>query len=304
VQEVTAQTLRTPDGRSLCFADWGPADGYPVLFLHGSPGCRLNRSRPQLVAPLGGRLITYDRPGYGRSDRRRGRSAADCVPDVEAVADALGLEEFAVLGGSTGAPHALAVGARLAGRVSRVGCFAPFAPLEALGWDEWSKHLDEPTRASMVACRQGEEAAGAFLSELDAKKRAGAHPGGPWHAVVVEQTRNGVWGWVDDELTVLSPWGFGPSEVTVPTAIWCNPRDTVTPPNHAKWLAGAIPAAAVASSRNAPGHVKLGDPDGAWTCVYSWVLGADVSPREVGRLHRLVSHGTWRMRPAKRPGKL
>jgi pimeloyl-ACP methyl ester carboxylesterase len=300
VEEVTAQTVRTADGRTLCFADWGPPDGYPVLFLHGSPGCRLNLDKAELVPPLGGRLVTYDRPGNGRSDRNRGRMAVDCVSDVEAVADALGLEEFAVLGGSAGAPHALAVGARLAGRVSRVGCFAPFAPMQALGWDKWSKYQDEETRASFLTCLQGEEPAAALFSRIDAEKRAGTSPEDPWAAIVLERTCNGVWGWVDDELALLNPWGFDPGEDSVPTAIWSNPRDTVSPPNGAEWLVGAIPAAFLVSSRNAPGHVKLDDPDAAWTGVYSWLLGADLAPEQIGRLRRLLIPAARRIRLPER----
>jgi len=33
--------VSTPDGRQLCFAQWGPVDGAPVFSLHGTPGCRL-----------------------------------------------------------------------------------------------------------------------------------------------------------------------------------------------------------------------------------------------------------------------
>lgn len=286
--DATAQILRTADDRTLCFADWGPEDGYPVLALHGSPGSRLNRNRPKLLQALGGRLITYDRPGYGRSDRKPGRRAVDCVADIEALANALGIGEFAVLGGSTGAPHALAVGARLGGRLSRLGCFAPFAPLPALGWTRWSRLQDKQTRRYLEMCRRGELPAMEFLSGIDAQKRAQAAPGTPRETIVTEQTLNGVGGWVDDELAVLSPWGFEPGEVAVPTAIWCNPRDTVTPLNHAEWLAAAIPGAVLVPSTNAPGHARLEDPDAAWTGVYSWLLGADVAPQRIGPLRRLA----------------
>jgi pimeloyl-ACP methyl ester carboxylesterase len=288
VADATAQTLRTADGRTLCFADWGPPHGYPVLALHGSPGSRLNRNRPKLLQALGGRLITYDRPGYGRSDRKPGRTAVDCVPDIETLADALGLERFAVLGGSTGAPHALAVGARLGVRLTRLGCFAPFAPLPALGWAKWSKLQDKQTRRYLETCERGERAATEFLSGIDAEKRAQAAPGTPRERIVTEQTLNGVGGWVDDELAMLSPWGFEPREISVPTAIWCNPRDTVTPLNHAEWLAATIPGAVLVASVGAPGHVRLSDPDATWTRVYSWLLGEDVAPERIGRFHRLA----------------
>src|SRR4051812_45923417 len=53
--DATTQTLRTADGRSLCFADWGNSEGYPVFSLHGSPGCRLSVRGVELVTALGGR---------------------------------------------------------------------------------------------------------------------------------------------------------------------------------------------------------------------------------------------------------
>ncbi len=98
---LTAQSIRVPDGRTVMFAEWGDPDGAPVFALHGTPGCRLNRHpNEELVRSTGARVITYDRPGYGGSDRLAGRRVADCVGDVLAIADSLGLERFAVGGGS------------------------------------------------------------------------------------------------------------------------------------------------------------------------------------------------------------
>ena len=36
-------TFETADGRQLAYAQWGDPDGFPVLHLHGTPGCRLER---------------------------------------------------------------------------------------------------------------------------------------------------------------------------------------------------------------------------------------------------------------------
>lgn len=68
---------------------------------------------------LGVRLITFDRPGYGDSDRLPGRPVAHAAADVETIADALDLAEFAVVGRSGGAPHALACAALLPHRIAR-----------------------------------------------------------------------------------------------------------------------------------------------------------------------------------------
>ena len=37
------RTLETPDGRRLAYAIWGDPTGFPVMSLHGTPGCRLER---------------------------------------------------------------------------------------------------------------------------------------------------------------------------------------------------------------------------------------------------------------------
>ncbi|MEO5661911.1 MAG: alpha/beta fold hydrolase [Nocardioides sp.] len=114
-------TVALPDGRQVAYLDGGDPTGYPVLGLHGTPGCRLNRLPDDTVyARTGVRYITTDRAGYGQSSRHHGRAVAGEAADVRAVADALGLDRFSVVGGSGGGPHALACAALLAGRVERV----------------------------------------------------------------------------------------------------------------------------------------------------------------------------------------
>jgi pimeloyl-ACP methyl ester carboxylesterase len=101
------QTVTASDGRTLTFAEWGELDGFPVFLLHGTPGSRwLRHYDESAYTEVGARVITYDRPGYGGSDRDRGRRVVDCVADVATIADKLGVERFAVIGGSGGGPTA------------------------------------------------------------------------------------------------------------------------------------------------------------------------------------------------------
>src|SRR5689334_7926605 len=91
--------VSAPDGRTLGVAQWGDPGGAPVFALHGIPGSRLVRPPDEeAIQGAGLRLVTYDRPGYGVSDRQPGRRVVDCVRDVAAIADALGLDRFAVSG--------------------------------------------------------------------------------------------------------------------------------------------------------------------------------------------------------------
>lgn len=130
----TMQWAGTPDGRALCFAEYGDPVGRPVFFMHGGPGCRLLSTTQrrigydELIAELGVRLIRHDRPGFGRSDRHRGRRMIDTAGDVATIADVLGIGHFAVVGGSGGTGHALAAAVTSPERVGRVAVTAPAAP--------------------------------------------------------------------------------------------------------------------------------------------------------------------------------
>jgi pimeloyl-ACP methyl ester carboxylesterase len=128
--------VRVAGGRRLAYETWGDPRGSPIFLLHGTPGSRLGpRPRPHELALMGIRLIAYDRPGYGRSGRHVGRRVADAAADVEALADALGLDRFAVLGRSGGGPFALACAALLPDRVTSAAALVSFAPRSAEGLD-------------------------------------------------------------------------------------------------------------------------------------------------------------------------
>lgn len=98
------QTFTLPDGRKVDYLISGPADGFPFLFLHGTPGSAV----PHGLALLGPceqrnlKLITVSRAGYGGSSRWKGRAVVDVVPDVQALLGQLGIEECLVGGESGG----------------------------------------------------------------------------------------------------------------------------------------------------------------------------------------------------------
>jgi pimeloyl-ACP methyl ester carboxylesterase len=53
--------------------------------------------------------VSYDRLGYGGSTPRPDRDVASAAAYVSNIADALGIDRFAVVGHSCGATHALEV---------------------------------------------------------------------------------------------------------------------------------------------------------------------------------------------------
>lgn len=85
----------------MAYEESGAPDGFPVFLMHGTPGSRRGpKPRGIVLYRMGIRLIAYDRPGYGDSDRFEGRDVADAARDVETIADELRLDRFAVAGRS------------------------------------------------------------------------------------------------------------------------------------------------------------------------------------------------------------
>lgn len=85
------------DGRRVAFSRYGPDGGRPVLFHYGSPGTRhLGPRMVDAVERHGVRLLVLERPGYGASTRRPGRSIADVVADAAALVEMQGWERFSV----------------------------------------------------------------------------------------------------------------------------------------------------------------------------------------------------------------
>jgi len=157
VAAFDATTVRAADGRALTVAEWGDLGGSPVFSLHGTPGSRFNRHFDENVyTEVGARVITYDRPGYGGSDRNRGRRVVDCVADVVAIADKLGIERFAVIGGSGGGPHCLAVAARPPERGTRATCDVGVAPFDTADFD-WFEGMDPLNAKEVGWALEGED---------------------------------------------------------------------------------------------------------------------------------------------------
>ena len=130
------RTVQTTDGRVLAVEEAGDPAGRPVLMQGGTPGSRLLYGpHARDAAERGLRLIGYDRPGYGRSEPRPGRSVADCAADVRAICADIGIDRLAMWGPSGGGPHVLACAALLPDLVVAAATLASLAPFDADGLD-------------------------------------------------------------------------------------------------------------------------------------------------------------------------
>src|SRR6185503_12550356 len=128
--------IKLRDGRTLAYAEYGSPRGQPIIHCHGTPSSRVEGELTfsgTTAAELGVRIIVPDRPGMGRSDFQPGRRIVDWPNDVLELAAALGLDTFAVLGSSGGAPYAAACGALIPSRIRVVGLLGGLAPADAPG---------------------------------------------------------------------------------------------------------------------------------------------------------------------------
>ena len=241
--------VRTTDGRELAFCQWGLADGHPLFYLHGTFGGRLARHVGGEYERNGLRVITYDRPGFGRSTRLRGRTIADAASDVARIADTLGLHSFGVLGVSGGGPYALAVAALLPDRVTRCATLVAGAPYDAEGLD-FLDGMDDVTRADWQASvADGEdyllEDYQAALESLDSFEAEPGDLSPEVHRMAVVAFRNGLapgpGGYVDDCLAVVRPWGFDIADVAAPTQVMLARQDSSVPAAHGEWLVQHLP---------------------------------------------------------------
>lgn len=123
-------TVPVAPGREFGFAEFGVPDGATLIWLHGTPGGR--RQVPEgaraYAAENGVRIIGLDRPGIGASTAHLYDAIVDFAADLEVAVDALGVDDFAIVGLSGGGPYALAAGRGLGDRVRAVGSLGGVAP--------------------------------------------------------------------------------------------------------------------------------------------------------------------------------
>jgi len=264
------RTLHAYDTRAGGIASSQDTSGSPiaVFWHHGSPNIGSPPDPLFAAAEANGlRWVSYDRPGYGGSSPHDGRTVASAAADVAAVADALGIGRFAVLGHSGGGPHALACAALLPERViAAVSVSAP-APLDAEGLDwfaGWSPGIAAENRAAaggraaLEAHWAGAEPEdmGAFFTDAD---RAALGDGWSWLAGVAGQAmEQGNEGFLEDTLASVRPWGFRPDAIGVPVLIMHGAKDKMVPCGHGEWLAARCPAAELRIVPDA-GHITVLD---------------------------------------------
>jgi pimeloyl-ACP methyl ester carboxylesterase len=149
------------DGRTIEYVVTGPPTGMPLVLHHGTPGAAaVYPPAVEAAARHGLRLVTYSRPGYGRSTAKPGRTVGDAAGDVAAILDTVGAGPFVTIGWPGGGPHALAC-ATLAERCLGAALIGGAAPYGVAGLD-WMAGMGKENVAEFNAALAGEAALTGF----------------------------------------------------------------------------------------------------------------------------------------------
>ncbi|USB34086.1 alpha/beta hydrolase [Paenibacillus sp. YPG26] len=281
------------DGRKLGYVEYGDPSGIPVMFFHGTPGSRLLfPDDDPISAHMGVRLISLDRPGFGLSDPKPGRTLLDWTDDVIQAADNLGLEKFSVIGVSGGGAYAAACGYLLPNRLhsaTMVSSIAPFLngkpPEEMMRRNriafymskKWPGVLKSIYRAQKKLMMQRPEA---FLRQLQ-KDGQRMNKWDRQFLQTDEQLRTAMMHLneamrvsVDECATepalIARPWGFSGGDIQCPVYIWHGEIDTMAPASEIKHFADSIPDCKTHFIPEA-GHF-LFDDENLWKAILGTML--------------------------------
>jgi len=140
------------DGRTLAWREYGITNGgFPIVFMHGNLNSALyqpawSKTTEQATA-AGARVFALDRPGYGETSSHSNRTYLDWAKDVQELVNSLSLGPFAIIGYSSGGPHALAcaAAANLFPQLKCCSLISSDAPYYKLGMNKQMYGQDQVT---------------------------------------------------------------------------------------------------------------------------------------------------------------
>ena len=261
--------LKLKDGRAFDYVTNNVESDKAILFHHGTPGdCTAWSTWVAGIKDV--KAIAASRPGYGLSDRRRGRTVAADIEDQSQLLDHFGIKQFVSIGWSGGGPHALNMtrNARNIGAITLAGVGewgnkdldflngmgpenhdefgAALAGEKSI--EEWMKKNSPGLKT--VTGSQLISAMGGLIGKAD--KDALTPEVADEEANVFRRALSvSYYGWLDDELAFVQSFGFELNKIDKPVLIWQGDDDFMVPREHSNWLAKHIPGSKL---NFVPGH--------------------------------------------------
>jgi len=254
--------IELKSGRAVAMAEYGDANGEPVMFCHGWPSSRtMAQLTDDAARELNLRIISPDRPGIRHSAFHANRKLLDWPPLIAEMADNLGIANFRMLAVSGGAPYALATAWAMPQRVRAISIVSGAPPIADLAdrgglfplyrWMLFFYHKHpEVLRRSFQLARP-------FLSvRMPLRLRplllkllqpcdADVLRDSPAFEIFFESQRQ-AWrgsahGVMADAQIYAEPWGFSLEEIRVPVRLWHGKADRSFSFLLAKQVASRLP---------------------------------------------------------------
>ncbi|HRD70394.1 MAG TPA: alpha/beta hydrolase [Legionella sp.] len=272
--KTNSSILKLKDGRHLGFAEYGSSNGFPILFVHGLPGSRLEAEKLHATAlKVQVRLIGLDRPGMGLSSPQKNRTLLDYPEDIIEFASLLNLKKFSIVGHSGGAPYVAACAYHISKMLHKAVIVSGMAPLthpevmnslsktqKLMNWmvryfpmmvkfmlNMSCKSLENPNQLRKMLKQ---------LPEVDAKVFENTHDKEAIVLALKEAFRQNA-SWVVEEFKLLlKPWGFDLKQIQCPLIVWQGGNDKQAPVKHAELYAQQVPEAEYKFLEK-EGHISL-----------------------------------------------
>jgi pimeloyl-ACP methyl ester carboxylesterase len=272
------QQIRLPDGRRLGFNEYGPPNGKPLFYFHGTPSARIEFTlfgNQTMLESLNARVIAPDRPGSGLSDFQPDRRFMDWPKDVTALADHLKIERFAIAGYSGGGPYAAACALTIPERITIAGIISGAAPftepnladgihkdsrnfMDLSHQKPWLSRMVIRMMGLMTRVAPGRVIANALTALPEADRAIISLPEMQrgFLAMVQEAMRNGPRGAQHDTRLMVTGWDFNPADIKIPVYLWHGEDDQNAPIAMGRHMANAIPNSRAKFYPN-EGHLSL-----------------------------------------------
>ncbi|WP_028938695.1 alpha/beta fold hydrolase [Pseudonocardia spinosispora] len=242
------------DGRQLGWAEWGPADGVPVLLSPGAATSRWLGLGGKAPESLGVRLVSVDRPGLGASTPNPGRTFSDFAEDIRRFVELQGWERPAMVGNSQGTPFALACA-----ESGVIGALAVVSGADEVAAPEFAETLPPGLAGLIERVRDDPDGARALFEGFSADAMwdmvmaaspesdlaVYQEPGfaAAYRRALDEAFAQGTAGYATDTVLAMGRWPIDLSAITVPVDLWYGEQDSSHSPDLGATLASRIPGA-------------------------------------------------------------
>lgn len=252
---VSPSSVTLDDGHTIAYGEYGDPDGTPVVFFHGTPGSRILAGLFDSAATAAGvRLLTFDRPGFGRSDPWPTRSISDAGTVVTAVLDDADVTTTSLLAFSGGSQHAIATAATDSDQITNVhivsgatppavsdstpplqralGTLATRSPLVLRGLFRGQAWVAEKREPSFVVSQyRADDLSTSIDNQVAMTVKAD-------FLEAVSNSRHGV---VTEFQNSAAAWGIDLSALDIPIAFWHGSNDTNAPLEDVRRFKRAVP---------------------------------------------------------------